>query len=272
MRGVDVSHNNTGVDFSTLRKNGIDFAMIRAGRGTAADNKFKTHMQSASDAGMLIGIYWFAYPFTVSDAVKEADKCAETIAGYKIDLPVFYDFEYNTEDYAKKNGVVYNKKLRTDIVCAFCDRIAVKGYKPGVYANIDYLRYRFDAARLKKYPLWFAYYVNRDGTASFDKTAPNGIPSAYANAMIWQFGMCKMPGGGAGNIDINYGYNMPAANKTPEDNAAKYTVGQKYTIKRGDIYTNGNPVPSRLIGKVYTIMQTKPGAILLREIMSWVKV
>ena len=27
MKGVDVSHNNTNVDFSTLRKNGIDFTV-----------------------------------------------------------------------------------------------------------------------------------------------------------------------------------------------------------------------------------------------------
>jgi murein DD-endopeptidase MepM/ murein hydrolase activator NlpD len=51
-----------------------------------------------------------------------------------------------------------------------------------------------------------------------------------------------------------------------------YEVGDKYVIKKGDIYTNGKLVPSRLVGKEFTVMQVREGRILLGEISSWVKV
>ena len=51
-----------------------------------------------------------------------------------------------------------------------------------------------------------------------------------------------------------------------------YKVGDKYTIRAGDRYTNGVAVPARLVGKSYTIMQVRDGKILLGEISSWVHV
>ena len=55
--------------------------------------------------------------------------------------------------------------------------------------------------------------------------------------------------------------------KTP----VQYEVGDKYTIKRGDVYSNGKTVPERLIGKSFTIARVAAGRILLGEIVSWVK-
>lgn len=57
----------------------------------------------------------------------------------------------------------------------------------------------------------------------------------------------------------------------PPTTAAKYEVGDKYTIKAGDVYSNGQAVPPRLVGKTYTIARVATGRILLGEIVSWVK-
>ena len=56
--------------------------------------------------------------------------------------------------------------------------------------------------------------------------------------------------------------------------ATQYSIGGKYTIKSGDMYTNNKPVPSSLIGRVFTIskINTSGTAILLKEINSWVKI
>ena len=51
----------------------------------------------------------------------------------------------------------------------------------------------------------------------------------------------------------------------------QYEVGDKYTIKAGDVYSNGKPVPTRLVGKSFTIARVTTGRILLGEIVSWVK-
>lgn len=60
---------------------------------------------------------------------------------------------------------------------------------------------------------------------------------------------------------------------TPQNNteSKEIKVGDKYTIKSGDTYTNGVKVPSRLIGNTYTIEKINDNGYLLSEIKSWIK-
>lgn len=266
MRGIDISEHNIIRSFPALRAEGIEFCIVRAGYGTSVDPKFAGYIKSARDAGMLVGVYWFCYARDTVEARREAEVCANTLNGYKLDLPVFYDFEYDTERYAAKTQVKYTTKLRTDIIETFCTEITKHGYKAGVYTNPDYWLYKLNSDRLSKYALWIASYKSKDGKATFDTVLPTDLPPAFSNAMIWQFGMCKMPKA-VGNVDIDYGYGIkpPAPKKT-------YKVGDKCTIKPGDLYTTGRKVPARLVGKTYTVWQVKPGAVLLKEIVSWVSV
>lgn len=258
MKGIDISKHNTGLDFAKLRSAGIDFAMIRAGYGGIVDARFMQHYTAAKKAGMKVGVYWFCYALTAEDAIAEADICIETIHSCKVDLPVFYDFEYDTERYAGERGVTFTPKLRTDIICAFCNRVKVAGYETGVYTNPDYWLYRLVRGRVSGYKLWLAAWRRADGIADFESTSPDDLPSRYKDAMIWQFGKYSF---GGRDVDINYGYFNPI-----------YNVGGKYTIRAGDTYTSGKAVPARLIGKSFTIAQVKPNRILLREIMSWVRI
>lgn len=265
MRGIDISKHNIIRSFPALRAEGIEFCIVRGGYGTSVDPKFAGYIKSAKDCGMLVGVYWFCYARTIAEARREAEVCANTLNGYALDLPVFYDFEYDTERYAAKNGTKYSNASRTDIIETFCTEITKRGRKAGVYTNPDYWLYKLDRARLKDYPLWIAAYVQSDCKASFGTTSPADLPPAYKNAMIWQFGMCKFAKA-IGDVDIDYGYGIkPAAKPT-------YAVGGTYTIKAGDVYTTGRKVPARVVGKTYTIKQVRSGAILLSEINSWVAV
>lgn len=265
MRGIDISRHNTIRSFPAIKSQGVDFCVIRAGYGTVVDAKFEAHIKAAKDCGMLVGAYWFCYALDVADARREAEVCAETLRGHRLDLPVFYDFEYDTERYSEKHKVVYNPKLRTDIIETFCTEITKHGYKAGVYTNPDYWLYKLNSDRLAKWALWIAAYRQSDCKASFATTSPSDLPAAYGNAIIWQFGKCKFTKA-VGDVDINYGYGIkPAAAKT-------YKVGDTYTVKAGDVYTTGRKVPARLVGKTYTIRQVRSGAILLSEINSWVTV
>lgn len=265
MRGIDISRHNTIRSFPAIKSQGVDFCVIRAGYGTVVDAKLEAHIKAAKDCGMLVGAYWFCYALDVADARREAEVCAETLRGHQLDLPVFYDFEYDTERYAEKHKVTYSPKLRTDIIDTFCNEMTKRGYKAGVYTNPDYWLYRLNADRLSKYALWIAAYRQSDCKASFGTTSPADLPPAYKNAMIWQFGKCKFSKA-VGDVDINYGYYIkPAAAKT-------YKVGDTYTVKAGDVYTTGRKVPARVVGKTYTVRQVRTGAILLAEINSWVTV
>lgn len=269
MKGIDVSKWNANLDYKRLKTVGIEFAMIRAGLGTQTDPMLASHIKAAQAAGMLVGVYWFAYALNTNEAKKEADACLKAIKPYKLDLPVFYDFEYDSERYAEEKGVTYTVASRTAIIKAFCDRIEASGYDAGVYINPDYCLYKTDRAQLKKYKLWIAAWRRSDGVASFTSVKPEQLPTTYKDAMIWQPGKAKLDGSGGMYVDINYGYfesGLPTTGKVT------YKVGDMYTIKIGDVYSNGKAVPDRLIGKTYTISQVREDRILLREIVSWISI
>lgn len=65
MRGIDLSQNNTNVNFKTLYRLGYDFAILRDGYGWGSlgkrDNLIDSHHKNATAAGMQVGYYHYIY-------------------------------------------------------------------------------------------------------------------------------------------------------------------------------------------------------------------
>lgn len=117
-----------------------------------------------------------------------------------------------------------------------------------LYTNPNFLKYRFTKNAFNDTDIWLAHYGVKK-------------PMQVPHLKIWQHSAGRVPGIGT-DVDLDTGY----FDSTP------YSVGEKYTIRFGDLYSNGFPIPARLIGKVCTISKVKPDRILLREILSWVKI
>ena len=112
-KGIDVSTYQGKIDWNKVKKAGIEYAIIRAGFGKYAkqkDNYFDANVKGAKAAGIKIGAYWFGYATDVESAKEEADVFAEVIKGIDLELPVFYDYEYDSFEYAKKQGITVDKK------------------------------------------------------------------------------------------------------------------------------------------------------------------
>ena len=190
---VDISYHNGSVNFSKMKNDGIAGVIIRAGYGQGnTDKKFKSYIEDALDANLPVGIYWFSYAYTASMAKKEAEYCYRLIKNYKITLPVFFDWEYDSERYAKEHGVRASKSLVTNMTKKFCDYLIEKGYETGYYFNLDYKnRGLIDTNALKSYYTWYARYTSVKQTA-YD---------------LWQFTETGKVDGISGNADVNYLYN-----------------------------------------------------------------
>ena len=200
-KGIDVSRHQGKIDWKKVKEDGIEFAVIRAGFGNTVsqkDERFEENMKGALEAGLALGVYWFSYAANARDALKEAEVCHKVIKGWKdkLTLPVFFDFEYDSEKY---NGdVTYTRQGRTDIVRSFCEAMKGYGYAPGYYTNRDYTANRLDTKRLP-YDLWLADY--------------SGGPD-YPCA-LQQTGSTGKVKGISGNVDTNlcfkeYGTAAPA--------------------------------------------------------------
>ena len=114
-KGIDVSSHNGNINWNEVC-GVVDFAIFRMGYSTTTDKKFVEYYKGAKAAGLALGGYWFSYALNVTQAIAEADACISLLKQYPLDLPVYYDFEDDTERWAKQNGIVYTKELRTSII------------------------------------------------------------------------------------------------------------------------------------------------------------
>ena len=188
---IDVSVHQGVIDFNKVKASGVEGVVIRAGYGKSTiDKYFKANIKGAVDAGIkYIGVYWFSYAYTVDIAKREAQFCSEVINDYKgyLNLGVYFDWEYDSMDYARKVGVTPNKALITDMTAAFCEKINDSGYKAGYYLNLDYSKNYIDESKLTGYRRWFARYVSTKQT----------------NCYLWQYSSKGSVNGIAGNVDMN---------------------------------------------------------------------
>lgn len=178
-KGIDVSKWQGKINWEEM-KNEIDFAIIRVGWGqNNIDSQAKRNCSECNRLGIPIGVYWFSYAYTSAMSKKEAEYCHKFIKNYKIDLPVAFDFEGDSRNYALSKGVNVNKTLASSIFLSFADTIKSYGYDVMNYTNLDYIKNYFNEDTLK-HPLWIADWTGEmsykgNGTVSFWQTTSHKI-------------------------------------------------------------------------------------------------
>lgn len=218
MKIIDVSEWQGNINFEKVKMAGIDGAVIRAGYGKGNDDgNFKDYIEKAIAAGLkYIGVYWFSYAYNADMATQEAVFCHDTVKKYKdkLNLGVYFDWEYDSMRYANKLGIKCNKALITDMNVAFCKKITELGYKAGYYLNKDYSKNYIDESRLKNYRRWYAWYND-------DK--PD-------NTYLWQYSNHGKVSGISGDVDMDELLGNASSVNKPTNNTNKVT----YTVKSGD--------------------------------------
>lgn len=197
MKGIDVSTHNGLIDWEKVAATPIEFAIIRAGYGmyeNQIDTRFRYNIENALANKLHVGVYWFSYAGSAEESIKEAQLCAKVIEPYKgkIDFPVYFDFEYDSERYLKEHGIVLNNETRTSLVTAFCSEITRYGWLSGVYLNQDYARNKYNMGKIKdQWEIWMAQY---------DTAKPK------YNAGLKQYSSEAKVSGITGNVDVNESY------------------------------------------------------------------
>lgn len=166
IKGIDLSEWQENIDYAELKRNGIDFALIRCGYGKDAgqkDSMFETHYKGCKEAGIKVGAYHFSYCTSVENAKLEAQNCLDYIKGKDFDLPIYYDLEND-----KTIGQLSQDEI-TQIALIFCRTLESEDYRAGVYANLNWFnnKIRPQALELEGYSIWLAQW-NDEITADFE--------------------------------------------------------------------------------------------------------
>lgn len=206
---IDVSEHNGKVEWKKVAADGIDYAIIRCGYGqnyTSQDDKqWLRNAQYAKKYGIKIGVYLYSYASNEVGAYGEAKhvlRCLEDagLTADDVELPVYYDLE--------EASVRPSNKMLARMTAVFCNTIAAKGYKVGVYSGaywfMDYLTNAvFDTPGLSK---WVANY-NRACTYCRNETGYVDKMENYGKYLdMWQFtsrGWSRGTTNGINRVDTN---------------------------------------------------------------------
>ncbi len=141
--GVELSKNNGKVDFDWLKRNGIDFVMLKVGgRGyesgvISLDEQFTDYMEAAKKADLDIGVTFYSQAVSVTEAVDEANFVINQLQSYTIRYPVALVMEEITNDTARTDTLSVDQRSR--IAEAFLQTIRYDGYHAILYGNEQWL-------------------------------------------------------------------------------------------------------------------------------------
>ena len=262
--GIDVSSHNGTVNWQSVKNDGIEYAVVRAGftgytkskHSINADPNAANNIAGAKKAGLPVGVYWFSQALNEDEARAEAQKTLEILGDYNLELPVFYDYEFYGVADGRLDSAWANKTITkaqmTANVRAFCEVIENAGYEAAVYANKSFLTDQIDGAGLSKdYKIWLAHFTTKtDYTGDY---------------YMWQYTESGKVSGISGTVDCDFMYlpkgvevgtairnfNVYARGNGGKDlylewdevhGADRYEI---YTVTKGNEYLNGESSESK---------------------------
>lgn len=158
--GIDVSKWQGKIDFKKVSEAGAEFVMIRIGYQDGfggeymLDPYFKSNIESAISNNLKVGIYFYSYSDSIEESKKQAEWIVNNLKGYKIDLPVVYDWE----SWSSFNSLNVSLHKFNKIATAFLEEIDKNNYIPMLYSSKNYLENVWDE---QIYKVWVAHYTTK---------------------------------------------------------------------------------------------------------------
>ena len=241
-KGVDLSEFNNITSWSSLASE-IDFAVIRAGyaeeliqngKDKYQDAKYIENVKMCEQYNIPYALYFYSY----ANKVKSSDKpsynttnidSSESEASHMINLfkktknsgynptlstKVFYDQEETDYIYNKVKNYYgetnsnnpKTRKMLTNIINDFCNRMNNSGYKCGLYASRSWLTDKINVVDVaNKNSIWIAEWPGYNTFSKGLSGSPNYTKTKYK---IWQFSDAGNVSGISGKVDLDIGYDI----------------------------------------------------------------
>jgi GH25 family lysozyme M1 (1,4-beta-N-acetylmuramidase) len=191
--GIDVSQHNGQIDWQKVKDDGINFAIIRCGYGqnisSQDDPQFLYNVKECERLGIPYGVYLYSYAANREGARSEAEHVIRMLDGRNPEFGVWIDME-DADGYKIKYNIPYS--VGAEICEEFCAYMEEKGYKAGIYANLDWFTNYLNVSYLDRYPKWVAQW---NSECTYD-----------GKYVMWQYTSSGKVEGISGNVDMNKWY------------------------------------------------------------------
>ena len=186
--GLDISKWQGDVDYAKIAAEGVSFVMLKVGGQVEiggeyiVDPKFEQNINAALENGLKVGVYFYSYAKSESDAIKQARWVIQMIKKYNVTLPIAFDWE-NWNRYSTF-GIGF--RTLNKVAHAFINEVNRYNYEGVLYSSKYYLEnYWYQ----EEYDNWLAYYTNN-----------NNYQGEY---MMWQLCSDGKINGINGAVDID---------------------------------------------------------------------
>ncbi|KLO20213.1 glycoside hydrolase family 25 protein [Schizopora paradoxa] len=191
--GIDVSDFTTGVNFNTVKANGVSFVYIKATEGTGfTSDLFSSQYTGATNAGLIRGAYHFAHP-DESTGATQATFFLNNGGGWTADgitLPGVVDLEANP-DGAECYGL--SESAMVSWIKDFSNTYEAKtGRFPVIYTTTSWWESCTgnSASFATDNPLWIAHFASAVGA----------LPAGWSFQTFWQNADSASPNPGDSDI------------------------------------------------------------------------
>mgnify|MGYP000851334507 CR=1 FL=1 len=188
VRGVDVSHHNSFINWEQLRDENVTFVYLKSTEGMShKDRNYKKNYRAAKIAGLKVGTYHF-YIFGL-DGRRQAEHFIRNSNIYSGDMVPAIDVEHSHINVDSRNKSSRAKML-TELKNLEHAMFEHYGKHPIIYTNKDcYLAYI--ESEFPDNPIWICD-LHHEPTVAKDKW------------VIWQFSHTGKLAAAADDIDLNY--------------------------------------------------------------------
>lgn len=199
--GIDVSKHQGYINWASVKKAGVQFAIIRCGYGqnlTSQDDEYwLQNVEGCIANGIPFGVYLYSYANSLQKAASEADHVLRRLQEAKLNskdvaYPVYYDLEESSL------ASISNRGLLANMAKTFCNKISQAGFMPGVYANQTWWNNYLTDSCFENWEKWVAQYPLNGSTGTTYR-------GTYG---MWQ---CMSKGNIPGistNADIDFAYDI----------------------------------------------------------------
>ena len=172
--GIDVSHWQGYIDYSEVRRSGIEVVYIKASQGTnIKDAYFDINYENAKANGLKVGFYHFLTATNTEEAEQEARFFASVISGKTPDCKLVMDYETFGGIGVQESNEIAQVFLETTRRLTNKDII--------IYSDLSNSQSRFSSELAENYELWLAYYSGEERLREIETRWNNYIGLQYSD-------------------------------------------------------------------------------------------
>lgn len=197
LNGIDISDCQGVIEWSSVKKAGVQFVVIRSTRGSGKpDNYFKRNIDGARANDIPFDVYKYTYAKDEAATIGEANRVIDLLKQYGIEnITVWWDVEW------KELRNIGKDKLTANINAA-CKVIEGAGFAFGVYCNKDWYENVLDTNGFDC-RVWVARYPSEQPQKFETFPGYSKKPQTKQELFGWQWASTGKVEGIKGNVDLD---------------------------------------------------------------------